>query len=107
RHFHRGMNGPAVLFLTLLRCSGHTSRKLAGYLIFASEWFMQALGLPLLVQICLAVGMAGLLWPDKVKPVFELLMFPWLPTYRALRIHSIGVLGLSFLLFVTWLTRLR
>ena len=68
---------------------------------------MQALGLPLLVQICLAVGMAGLLWPDKVKPVFELLMFPWLPTYRALRIHRIGVLGLSFLLFVTWLTRLR
>jgi hypothetical protein len=68
---------------------------------------MQALGLPLLVQICLGLGMAGLLWPEKVKPVFEVLMFPWFPTYRTLRIHSIGAIGVSFLLFLAWLTRLR
>src|SRR5437870_13229654 len=98
------MNGPAVLFLTLLRCSGHTSRMLAGYLIFASEWFMQSLGLPLLVQICLAVGMAGLLWRDMVEQVLKLVMFPWLPAYLAFRIHSIRVLVLYFLLNSTLLT---
>jgi hypothetical protein len=66
---------------------------------------MQAVGLALLVQVCLAVGMAGLLWPEKVKPVFEFLMFPWFPTYRSLRLHSIAVIGVSILLFLTWLTR--
>jgi hypothetical protein len=68
---------------------------------------MQALGLPVLVQICLAVGMAGLLWPEKVKPVFELLMFPWFPTYRTLRVHSVAAIGLSFLLFLAWVMRIR
>jgi hypothetical protein len=67
---------------------------------------MQALGLPLLVQFCLALGMAGLLWPERVKPVFEFLMFPWFPTYRALRIHSIGAICFSGLLFLIWLKRL-
>jgi hypothetical protein len=66
---------------------------------------MQALGLPLLVQICLIFGMAGLFWPEKIKPVFEVLMFPWFPTYRTLRIHSIGALAISALLFLTWIIR--
>ena len=55
----------------------------------------------------LAVGMAGLLWPEKVKPVFEFLMFPWFPSYRALRVHSVATIGLSFLLFLAGVMRLR
>jgi hypothetical protein len=64
---------------------------------------MRAVVFPFIVQICLVFGMAGLFWPEKVKPVFELLMFPWFPTYRTLKIHSIGALALSALLFLTWL----
>ncbi len=64
---------------------------------------MQALGLPLVVQLCLIFGMAGLFWPEKVKPVFELLMFPWFPTYRTVRIHSIGALAFSAVLFLAWI----
>jgi hypothetical protein len=64
---------------------------------------MQSFGLAMAVQICLAVGMAGLFWPEKLKPVFEVLMFPWFPTYRTLRAHSVGALAISVLLFVVWL----
>jgi hypothetical protein len=65
---------------------------------------MQSLGLALVVQICLVVGMAGLLWPEKLKPVFEVLMFPWFPTYRTLRAHSVGALAVSVLLFLVWIS---
>jgi len=68
---------------------------------------MEALSLPIIVQLSLAVGVAGLLWPEKVKPVFEVLMFPWFPTYRMLRVHSIAAIGISFLLFLAWMVRLR
>ena len=64
---------------------------------------MHALALALVVQICLVIGMAGLLWPEKIKPVFELLMFPWLPSYKTLRIHSIGAIAISCLLLLSWL----
>ena len=64
---------------------------------------MQSFGLAMAVQICLVVGMAGLFWPEKLKPVFEVLMFPWFPTYRTLRAHSVGALAVSVLLFVVWL----
>ena len=68
---------------------------------------MGHLGLSLIVQLTLISGMAGLLWPEKVKPVFEILMFPWMPTYRTLRLNSIGAILLSLLLFVTLIARLR
>jgi hypothetical protein len=42
--------------------------------------------------------MAGLLWPDKFMPVFDVLMFPWAASYRMIRVHSIGAIGLSLLL---------
>lgn len=68
---------------------------------------MEAFSLPIIVQLSLAIGVAGLLWPEKAKPVFELLMFPWFPTYRMLRVHSIAAIGVSFLLFVAWIARLH
>ena len=68
---------------------------------------MDHLGLSMIVQLSLISGMSGLLWPEKVKPLFEILMFPWTPTYKTLRINSIGAIALSFLLFVTLLARMR
>jgi len=68
---------------------------------------MDHLGLSVIVQLSLISGMSGLLWPEKVKPVFEILMFPWMPTYKTLRINSIGAIALSLLLFVTLLARMR
>jgi len=67
---------------------------------------MEALGLVLGVQLCLGVGLAGLFWPEKLKPVFEVLMFPFYPTFRIVRWHSIAALAISFLLFVSWIARL-
>ncbi len=66
---------------------------------------MHALGFPLAVQVCFAFGMAGLFWPEKLKPVFEVLLFPWFPSYRTVRLHSLGVIALSAVLFLTWIVR--
>lgn len=43
----------------------------------------------LLVQLNLIFGIAGLLWPDRLMPVFAVLMFPWPASYRAIRVHGI------------------
>ena len=66
---------------------------------------MQHLGPFLAVQICLAFGMAGLLWPDKFMPLFHVLMFPWAATYRGVRANSIAAIALSFLLFLMLMAR--
>lgn len=59
---------------------------------------MNILGLCLLVQLCLAFGVAGLFWPEKMRPVFDVLMFPWAASHRSVRVNSIAALGLSMLL---------
>jgi hypothetical protein len=66
---------------------------------------VRVMGLPLVVQLCLTFGVAGLLWPDKFKPVFEVLMFPWAASYRSVRANSIAAIALSILLFLTLLIR--
>ena len=53
----------------------------------------------LIVQFNLIFGVAGLMWPDRLMPVFGLLMFPWPPTHRAIRIHG-GVAVIGYLLVV-------
>jgi len=58
---------------------------------------MDFLGLCLVLQLCLAFGMAGLLWPEKLRPLFDLLMFPWAASYRMIRANSIAALGLAIL----------
>jgi len=58
------------------------------------------------VQLCLAFGVAGLLWPEKLMPFFEVLMFPWAASYRGIRANSIAAIGLSVLLFARLLTSL-
>jgi hypothetical protein len=66
---------------------------------------MQGLVLAIGVELCLIIGVAGLLWPQRLKPVYELLMFPWYPTYRSVRLHSVGVIGMSLVIFLTWFVR--
>ncbi len=43
----------------------------------------------LIVQLNLMFGVAGLLWPDKLMPLFGVLMFPWPATHRAIRLNGI------------------
>ncbi|GAC1429945.1 MAG: hypothetical protein NVS1B11_09200 [Terriglobales bacterium] len=66
---------------------------------------MNHLGMSLIVQLSLAMGLAGILWPEKLMPIFEVLMFPWPSSYRTVRAHSIGAIVLSILLFFSLLTR--
>jgi hypothetical protein len=68
---------------------------------------MDDLGLCLVVQLCLAFGVAGLFWPEKLMPLFEFLMFPWAASYRGIRANSIAAIGLSVLLFARLLSGVR
>jgi hypothetical protein len=67
------------------------------------EQLMNHFAAPLIVQVCLAFGLAGLFWPEKLLPVFDVLMFPWASSYRTVRLHSIGAIAVSLLLFATLL----
>jgi len=61
---------------------------------------MDNLGVCLLIQLFLVFGVAGLLWPDKFIPLFDVLLFPWAASYRAIRANSIAAIAGSVLLFV-------
>jgi hypothetical protein len=50
------------------------------------------------IQVCMAFGLAGLFWPEKFMPLFQVLLFPWSATYRTIRANSLAALGLSVLL---------
>jgi hypothetical protein len=65
------------------------------------------LGLCVIVQLCLAFGVAGLFWPEKFMPVFEILLFPWAASYRAVRANSLAAIGLSILLLARLLLSIR
>jgi hypothetical protein len=61
---------------------------------------MNVLRLCFVVQLCLAFGVAGLFWPEKFRPLFDVLLFPWTASYRAVKVNSIAALALSLLLLV-------
>lgn len=50
------------------------------------------------VQFCFSFGVAGLFWPEKLMPLFEVLLFPWAASYRAIRANCLAAVGLSILL---------
>lgn len=54
----------------------------------------------LLVQTSLAFGVTGLLWPDKLMPIFDVLMFPWAASYRIVRANSVAAIGVSLVVIV-------
>ena len=66
---------------------------------------MNHLVLSLFVQLSLAFGVAGLLWPEKLVAVFDVLMFPWPATHRMVRVNAGGALLLSLLLFLSLVAR--
>ena len=68
---------------------------------------MSYIRLPVVVQLSLTFGIAGLLWPEKFLPVFEVLMFPWAANHRLVRAHSVASLLLSVGLFAFLLTGMR
>ena len=57
-----------------------------------------------IVQLNLGFGVAGLIWPDKLMPVFSLLMFPWPATYRSIRLNGIVAIVGYFLVLGKLLT---
>jgi hypothetical protein len=60
---------------------------------------MQNFSLPIVAQLCLIFGMAGLFWPEKLVQIFDVLMFPWPATHRTVRIHSAVAILLAVALF--------
>jgi hypothetical protein len=51
-----------------------------------------------LMQLFLAFGVAGLLWPEKFMSVFGVLMFPWNANSRIIRAN--GILAISMYLVI-------
>jgi len=68
---------------------------------------MENLGVTLLVQLCLAFGVAGLLWPEKFVAVFDVLMFPWPASFRTVRANSIAAILLSLSLLFSMLVKMH
>jgi len=75
-------------------------------LVLGIKIMVELFAFPLIAQLCLAFGMAGLLWPEKVKGC-TVLWFPWIPTYRAVRYSSIGAIVFSMLVVALFLSRLN
>lgn len=68
---------------------------------------MTHLPLSLFVQMCLAFGVAGLLWPERLVSVFDVLMFPWPATHKLVRANAWGALLLSVVLFFALVAGMR
>ena len=51
------------------------------------------------LEFAIAFGMAGLFWPERLMPVFQILMFPWTATHRGIRANSALVVALSLVFF--------
>lgn len=60
---------------------------------------MQDLSLPIVAQLCVIFGMAGLFWPEKLVAIFDVLMFPWPASHRTVRIHSAVAILIAVLVF--------
>jgi hypothetical protein len=61
----------------------------------------------LVVQMSLIFGVAGLLWPEKLVAVFDVLMFPWPATYKLVRANAWGALLLAVVLFAAVMLKLH
>jgi hypothetical protein len=61
----------------------------------------------LVVQMSLIFGVAGLLWPEKLVAVFDVLMFPWPATYKIVRANAWGALLLAVVLFAAVMLKLH
>ena len=61
----------------------------------------------LIVQANLVFGVAGLIWPEKFMSLYGVLMFPWPPSERAIRVNGlIAILGWLLVLAKLFITHL-
>ena len=67
---------------------------------------METLALFLGVQLFLAFGVAGLLWPEKLMPLFGVLMFPWQANSRIIRANGVLAIAAYLAMIATLLERL-
>ncbi len=68
---------------------------------------MNHLILSLVVQLSFAFGVAGLLWPERLVSLFDVLMFPWPATHKLVRANAWAAILLSLVLFFALLMGLR
>jgi hypothetical protein len=61
----------------------------------------------LVVQLSLVFGVAGLLWPEKLVAVFDVLMFPWPATHKLVRANAWGALLLALVLLLAVISKLH
>jgi hypothetical protein len=61
----------------------------------------------LVVQLSLAFGVAGLLWPERLVNVFDVLMFPWPATHKLVRANAWGAILLSLVLCLALMAGMR
>ncbi|MGA3106021.1 MAG: hypothetical protein ABSD53_16190 [Terriglobales bacterium] len=54
-----------------------------------------------IAQVCLTFGLAGLLFPEKLMPIFAILMYPWAASNRLIRLNSLAALGMALILLVS------
>ena len=73
---------------------------------FLPEDSMQTLVLCLLVQLFLAFGLAGRLWPEKFMSLFGVLMFPWQANDRIIRANGVLSLAVYFVIIATMVARM-
>jgi hypothetical protein len=66
---------------------------------------MEMLALCILMQLFLAFGVAGLLWPEKFMPLFGVLMFPWQANSRIIRANGMLAIAAYLLIVATLLAR--
>jgi hypothetical protein len=52
----------------------------------------------LIANFSFIFGMAGLFWPEKFLPIFDVLMFPWPASFRTIRANCVAAILLSVLL---------
>jgi hypothetical protein len=54
---------------------------------------MTLLTLCLIMQVSLAFGLTGLVRPEKLMPLFGILMFPWRATHNVVRANGVLIVG--------------
>jgi K+-transporting ATPase c subunit len=67
---------------------------------------MEMLVLCFLVQLFLAFGVAGLLWPEKFMSVFGVLMFPWQANDRIIRANGVLAIAAYLAIIATLVVRM-
>lgn len=67
---------------------------------------MNNLVLCVLMQLFLAFGVAGLLWPEKFTSVFGVLMFPWNANSRVIRANGILAIFIYLVIVATLAMRI-